>query len=78
MPELAVCAYCGAVHRRAPLPGRTTARCIRCDAPLYHSTTEVPAMLGVAVLATVAFVIANTFPLITLSAWGFFRSFLSR
>jgi len=70
MPELAVCAYCGAVHRRAPLPGRTTARCIRCDAPLYHSTTEVPAMLGVAVLATVAFVIANTFPLITLSAQG--------
>jgi paraquat-inducible protein A len=70
MPELAVCAYCGAVHRRAELPGRTTARCVRCDAPLYHSTTELPAMLAVAVVATAAFVVANAFPLITLRAQG--------
>jgi paraquat-inducible protein A len=70
MPELAVCSYCGAVHRRAALPGRTTARCVRCDAPLYHSTTELPAMLGAAVVATLGFVAANAFPLITLTAQG--------
>lgn len=70
MPELAVCAYCGAVHRRALLPGRTTARCVRCDAPLYHASTELPAMLGAAVIATLGFVAANAFPLITLTAQG--------
>jgi paraquat-inducible protein A len=70
MPELAVCSYCGAVHRRTQLPGRTTARCVRCDAPLYHSTTELPAMLAAAVIATAAFVVANAFPLLTLTAQG--------
>lgn len=70
MPELAVCSYCGAVHRRAELPGRTTARCVRCDAPLYHATTDLPAMLAVAVIATLGFIVANAFPLITLTAQG--------
>jgi paraquat-inducible protein A len=70
MPELAVCTYCDTVHRRAELPGRSSARCVRCDAPLYHSTTDLPAMLAVTVTALAGFIIANAFPLITLTSAG--------
>jgi paraquat-inducible protein A len=70
MPELAVCTYCDTVHRRADLPGRSSARCVRCDAPLYHATTDLPAMLAVTVTALIALIIANAFPLITLTSAG--------
>ncbi len=70
MSELAICNYCDTVHRRSELPGRATARCVTCDSPLYHANTDLGAMLAVTITATVAFVIANVFPLITLSAQG--------
>ena len=70
MPELAVCTYCDTVHRRADLPGRSSARCVRCDAPLYHATTDLPAMLVVTITAAAAFIMANVFPLITLTSAG--------
>lgn len=70
MPELAVCTYCDMVHRRADLPGRSSARCVRCDASLYNATTDLPAMLAVTVTALAALIIANAFPLITLSSAG--------
>jgi paraquat-inducible protein A len=68
MRELAICAYCDTVHRRAELPGRTTARCVTCDSPLYHAGTDLGAMLAATITAAVAFAIANAFPLITLSS----------
>ncbi len=70
MRELAICKYCDTVHRRAELPGRATARCVTCDSPLYHSNRDLGAMLAISITATVAFVVANTFPLITLMASG--------
>jgi paraquat-inducible protein A len=70
MPELAVCTYCDTVHRRADLPGRSSARCVRCDAPLYHASTGLAAMLAVTMTAIGAFVVANAFPLITLTSAG--------
>jgi paraquat-inducible protein A len=70
MPELAVCTYCDTVHRRADLPGRSSARCVRCDAPLYQSTTDLPAMLAVTVTALAGLIIANAFPLLTLTSAG--------
>jgi len=70
MPELAVCTYCDTVHRRADLPGRSSARCVRCDAPLYQATTNLPAMLAVTSTALVALIVANAFPLLTLTSAG--------
>ncbi|CAN5740560.1 hypothetical protein BH11MYX3_BH11MYX3_05600 [soil metagenome] len=70
MSELAICRYCDTVHRRSTVVGRATARCVECNSPLYHANADLGAMLAVTLTATVAFVIANGFPLITLSASG--------
>jgi paraquat-inducible protein A len=70
MRELAICMYCDTVHERIELPARRAARCVNCDRPLYHSNTDLGAMLAVTITATVAFIIANTFPLITLTSGG--------
>ncbi len=70
MRELAICRYCDTVHRRFDVPGRATARCVTCNSPLYHANADLGAMLAVTVTATVAFVVANGFPLITLSVNG--------
>ena len=71
MGELAICVYCDAVHQRAELPERATARCSNCDGVLYHTNPRIGGMLAVTVTATIAFYIANTFPLITLTQGGF-------
>jgi len=71
MRELAICMYCDTVHERVELPARRAARCVNCQRPLYHSNTDLGAMLAVTITATVAFVIANLFPLITLTSGGF-------
>lgn len=70
MRELAICMYCDTVHERVELPVRGAARCVNCDRPLYHSNTDLSAMLAVTITALAAFVVANTFPLITLTSGG--------
>jgi paraquat-inducible protein A len=68
--ELAVCRYCDTVHRRSRSVGHGTARCRTCDAPLYHTNDDLSAMLAATITAAVAFVVANAFPLITLTSQG--------
>jgi paraquat-inducible protein A len=70
MPELAICAYCDTVHRRTPMRDRATARCVTCSGRLYRGEADIGAMLAVAITATVAFAIANWFPLVTLTSGG--------
>jgi paraquat-inducible protein A len=70
MFALAVCTYCDTVHRRKDLPGRSSARCVTCDAPLYHANTEPAAMLAVTLTAFAALIVANAFPLISLTSAG--------
>ncbi len=70
MRELAICMYCDTVHERVDLPARGVARCVNCDRPLYHSITDLGAMLAITITATAAFLVANTFPLITLTSGG--------
>ncbi|MBA3502273.1 MAG: paraquat-inducible protein A [Deltaproteobacteria bacterium] len=41
-----------------------------CDSPLYHANSDLGAMLAVTITATIALVMANGFPLITLSVNG--------
>ncbi|MBA3459417.1 MAG: paraquat-inducible protein A [Deltaproteobacteria bacterium] len=43
---------------------------MRCGSPLYHGNADLSAMLAVALTATIAFVIANAFPLMTMSVNG--------
>jgi len=66
--ELVICSYCDTVHRRVELPGRKTMRCVTCDSPLYRGNGELGSMLAVTVTATIAFVVANALPLLTLSS----------
>ncbi|HEY4177911.1 MAG TPA: paraquat-inducible protein A [Kofleriaceae bacterium] len=69
--ELAICTYCDAVHERSTLPESSTARCAYCNAVLYHTNPRIGGMLAVTVTAMIAFVIANSFPLITLTSGGY-------
>ena len=71
MRELAICMYCDCVHERIDVPVRGVARCANCSRPLYHGNTDLGAMLAVTITATLAFTVANSFPLITLSSGGF-------
>ncbi|MEO8841278.1 MAG: paraquat-inducible protein A [Kofleriaceae bacterium] len=43
---------------------------MRCDAPLYHASPDLAAMLAVTLTAFAALVVANAFPLITLTSAG--------
>lgn len=70
MRELVICRYCDTVHRRSEVVGRATARCVTCDSPLYRANADLGAMLAVTLTATVAYAIANFFPLITMSISG--------
>lgn len=69
--ELVICTYCDAVHQRPALATSSTARCATCNGVLYHTNPAIGAMLVITVTATIAFVIANMFPLITLTSGGF-------
>ena len=70
MAELVICTYCDVIHERVDLATRKTARCVSCDRPLYHSNTDLGAMLAITITAAVAFGVANTFPLMTLATNG--------
>lgn len=70
MAELVICTYCDVIHARVELATRKTARCVNCDRPLYHSATDLGAMLAVTITAAIAFGVANAFPLVTLATNG--------
>lgn len=70
MPELVICSYCDTVHRRVESPGARTMRCVTCASPLYRSNGDLGAMIAIAVTASIALVVANALPLLTLSSGG--------
>ena len=70
VPELVLCSYCDTVHRRVDVASRQTLRCAVCDSPLYRSNRDLGAMLAATLTAVVGFAIANTSPLLTLTARG--------
>jgi paraquat-inducible protein A len=43
---------------------------VSCDAPIYHAHTEPAAMLAVTLTAFVALIVANEFPLLSLTSAG--------
>ncbi|KAA5604051.1 paraquat-inducible protein A [Roseospira marina] len=69
--DLAACPECDELHvRRAVRPGER-ARCTRCGTTLYRRPRRRPDhMLAIVTAALIAFVVANTFPILVLRAQG--------
>lgn len=72
MPDAGVvlCSYCDTVHRQIAPVGRETLRCVTCGSPIYRGNGDLGAMLAVTVTATIALVVANALPLLTLTSGG--------
>jgi paraquat-inducible protein A len=70
-PDLIACEHCDSVyHRRTLWPGET-ARCGRCGAVLYRaSRLDADRWLALTIAAAIAFVIANTCPVVRVSLQG--------
>lgn len=69
--RLAICDHCDTVHRRMEIPRGTHAHCQVCDCALYSNrTTNIDALLAISVTALIVFIIANTFPIVTVELGG--------
>lgn len=65
------CHECGLLLRAPALPEDATAKCPRCGAFLFrHRTNSIERSLGLLVAAVILFVIAQTFPFMTLKMEG--------
>lgn len=72
MPPLAACHCCGRVHRLPPIPARSVARCVRCDAVIRHAA-HPRANARCAALATTALILypfALTLPVMRIERLG--------
>lgn len=70
-PSLVICAYCDVVHRRVEVTRRTAACCCRCGSPLYRGAgLSVDTTLSLALTGLVLLVLANIYPLMSISLAG--------
>lgn len=70
-PPLIACHECDTLHRKVALPAGSVARCTRCDGVLYrHSPTRLGYYLSLVSTALIVFVMANSFPIISLELQG--------
>lgn len=69
--SLVVCDHCDAVYRPRTLGRGEVARCERCDTPLYKDhRLEVQSMLALTATALVVLILANVYPIITVTMQG--------
>lgn len=69
--KLIACGECDALYRRISLNTECTAFCTRCGAELFRSPTfRLDTLLALTLGSLVVFLIANTFPLVTLAIKG--------
>jgi paraquat-inducible protein A len=69
--SLVVCGQCGLAHRWQPLPETSQARCTRCDAVLARAhRLSIQGILALTLAAAAAYLIAVSFPLMSLSLRG--------
>jgi paraquat-inducible protein A len=69
--SLVVCGQCGLAHRWQPLPKTSQARCTRCDAVLARAhRLSIQGILALTLAAAAAYLIAISFPLMSLSLRG--------
>jgi len=68
---LIACHECDALHRMESLPENSSAHCGRCDARLYrHIPAALERSLALHLTALLLFIIANTFPFMSLKIGG--------
>ena len=69
--SLSACPHCDALHRVVPLPLGQSALCHRCGTPLYHNRfVELAQPLASALTGLLLFILANSYPLLTLELRG--------
>lgn len=69
--NLIACGECDALYRGIPLHTEGAAFCTRCGAELFRSPTfRLDTLLALTLASLVLFLIANTFPLVTLAVKG--------
>ncbi len=65
------CPYCDQMHRIEPMGRHRVARCRQCRAPLYQGgTLQLDKLMAWSLTALVLLIIANSFPILYLSAAG--------
>lgn len=68
---LIACRHCAQLHERLPIEAGAVAACTQCGAPLYRqSGLSLHEWVGLACGALVIFIIANWFPIATLTTQG--------
>jgi paraquat-inducible protein A len=66
-----VCHACDLAHRLDSLAGNARVRCVRCRAELYRTNDRTPdTAIAVAVTALALFILANVYPLVTMTVNG--------
>jgi len=71
-PSLIVCPHCDAVYRRPVLAVGQVARCGECDAVLHRAARlDINGWAALTVAAAILFVLANTFPVISVGLQPF-------
>lgn len=72
MPSLIVCHACDLAHRlEDPLAGKVRILCMRCRAELYRTNgLSLDKVIALAVTALVLFILANAYPLVSLTVNG--------
>src|SRR5260370_8830902 len=69
--ELFVCPHCDAVHRAVVLGRHEVAACVGCGRVVArHHSLSVDQLLALTVAAALLFLIANSYPLMTIEVGG--------
>jgi paraquat-inducible protein A len=69
--EVIACHECGTVHRLPAMPDDTVARCVACGAKIFiRFEGSVERTLALYLAALALFVVANAFPILTMSIGG--------
>ncbi len=74
MKSLIACHECDLLHQVQPLPDGGAARCVRCNALLYHQKKDsLDRTLALTIAGLVLFIVANTFPFLAMKSGGLVR-----
>src|SRR5690554_2856069 len=69
--DMLSCHHCGALYQRVMLEPGQTSRCVRCDTVIdAYATFKPHAWLAIIITGIIAFILANAFPVVTLSFQG--------
>jgi paraquat-inducible protein A len=71
LSEILVCPHCDVLHRAVDLRRHEVATCVACGRVLArHHSLSVDQLLAITLAAALAFLIANTYPLMTIEVGG--------